>query len=101
MSAVDGQDHVVDDVAGQRFVVERPAGTAELIYRVSGHRLILVHTEVPEAFRGQGVADQLVRAAIERAVADGLTVVPACPYARTWLEHHREVAATVTIDWGT
>lgn len=24
---------------------------------------------------------------------------PDCPYARTWLERHPDVAARVTIDW--
>ena len=40
----------------------------------------------------------LVRAAVSRAVREGLTVVPLCPFARHWLERHPEVASTVTIE---
>ena len=37
--------------------------------------------------------------AIDRAVGEGLTVVPLCPFARLWLERHPDVAASATIDW--
>jgi predicted GNAT family acetyltransferase len=40
-----------------------------------------------------------VTAAIERAERDGLTIVPLCPFARSWLERHPDVAARVKIDW--
>jgi hypothetical protein len=38
-------------------------------------------------------------AALERAAAEGLTVVPRCPYARKWLQDHPDAAAGVTVDW--
>jgi len=53
---------------------------------------------VPDELEGRGVGGMLVRAAIARAVQDGLTVVPLCPFARRWLERHPEVASTVTIE---
>ena len=43
---------------------------------------------------------QLVQAAVDRAVREGLTIVPLCPFARTWLERHTNAAVTVTVDWG-
>jgi uncharacterized protein len=101
VSAGGGQDSIVDDARDHRFVLETDAGLAELVYRVNGNRLVVVHTEVPETLRGQGIAGRLVRAAVERAAAGGLVVVPLCPYARTWLKDHPEAAATVTVDWGT
>jgi uncharacterized protein len=54
---------------------------------------------VPDALEGRGIGAQLVRAAVSRAAAEGLTVVPICSYARAWLERHPDVAGTVTIDW--
>jgi len=69
------------------------------VYRRNGDRLILVHTGVPAELAGRGVGGQLVRAAVERAAAEGLTVVPWCPYARKWLEDHPDAAAAVTVDW--
>jgi uncharacterized protein len=91
--------HVTDNPDAGRFELAIDGQLAELVYRRRADRLILVHTEVPDALSGRGLAGQLVTAAVERAAADGLTVVPLCPFARTWLERHPDTAATVTIDW--
>ena len=92
---------VVDDAAESRFVVRQGGAEAELFYARQGDRLILVHTGVPEEWGGHGIGGRLVRAALARARADGLTVVPWCPYARHWLKEHPDEAAAVTIDWET
>jgi hypothetical protein len=74
---------------------------AELVYRVSGDRLFLLHTEVPESLGGRGIAGQLVRAALRRAEADHLTIVPWCPYARRWLKEHPDEAGGIRVDFTT
>ncbi len=88
---------IVDDADNRRFLLE-PVD-AQLDYHVDGNRLVLVSTWVPEAVRGRGIGGRLVHAAVERAAARGETVVPRCSFARSWLEDHPEVAATVAIDW--
>jgi predicted GNAT family acetyltransferase len=90
---------IVDDPDHHRFVTVQDGMEAELVYRARPDRLILVHTGVPDELGGRGLAGALVRAAVDRAAREGLTVVPWCPYARTWLERHPQVAETVTIDW--
>ena len=90
---------VVDDDANHRFLLEAEGNEAELIYRINGRRLVLVHTEVPEALGGRGIGGRLVTAAVERARRDELTLVPVCPYARHWLETHPDAAADLSIDW--
>jgi len=90
---------VLDDSEHNRFLFAQDGQEAELIYRVNGNRLILIHTEVPEFFRGQGIGARLVQAAVDRASKSGETVVPLCPYARKWLQDHTDVAASATIDW--
>ncbi len=92
---------VVDDTAASRFVIRKDGTEAELVYLVEGERMLLLHTEVPEEWGGQGIGGHLVRAALARAETDGLTVVPWCPFARRWLHDHGDEAATVTIDWET
>ena len=72
---------------------------AELTYHRNGNRFVLIHTGVPDEMGGRGIGGLLVRAALERAVAEGLTIVPSCPFAREWLEKHPEVAAGASIDW--
>jgi hypothetical protein len=92
---------VVDVPAEDRFVVRADGMEGELIYRVRGDHLFLIHTEVPEALGGRGIGGQLVRAAIRRARADHLTIVPWCPYARRWLKEHPDEAGGVNVDFRT
>ncbi|MDQ1439166.1 MAG: uncharacterized protein QOK43_2795 [Acidimicrobiaceae bacterium] len=92
---------VRNDPEELRFVVEVDGALAELVYELQPSRLVLVHTEVPDALAGRGIGGRLVRAAVERSAAEHLTVVPWCPFARRWLAEHPDVASTLTIDWGT
>ena len=101
MSSTDGPSTVRNDPAQSRLVSDEHGPEAELFYEVDGDRLLLLHTEVPELLRGQGVGAELVTAAVALALARDLTVVPWCPYARRWLRQHPDVADTVTIDWTT
>jgi predicted GNAT family acetyltransferase len=89
---------VVDNPAEARFEVTVDGHLAELVYRRNGTRLVLVHTAVPEALGGRGVGGLLVGAAVDAAEAGGLTLVPLCPFARSWLDRHPDVAARVSID---
>jgi predicted GNAT family acetyltransferase len=90
---------VVDNAGRSRFELHADGRLAELVYRLRGGRLVLVHTEVPPELEGQGIGGKLVTAAIDRAVRDGLTVVPSCPFAHGWLERHPEAASRATVDW--
>jgi predicted GNAT family acetyltransferase len=92
---------VTDNTTEHRFELSLDGNTAELDYRVNRRRLVLVHTEVPEPLEGQGIGGLLVRAAVARAARDGLTLVPVCPYARSWLEKHPDVVGDVAIAWPT
>jgi len=81
-----------------RFVVPLPegGGEAELIYaRPDRRTLDLQHTEVPEPGRGHGIAETLARAAIAYARAEGLEVIPTCPFVRRWLHKHPDEGAGV------
>jgi predicted GNAT family acetyltransferase len=93
-------DRVVEkDPAGGRLVVREAGEEAELTYRVRGGRLSIVHAGVPPALEGKGIGATLVRAALELARAEGLTVVPYCPFARRWLADHPDVSGSVPVDW--
>lgn len=49
------------------------------------------HTFVDESLRGQGVASQLVAAAVEEIKAQGKKVAATCSYAQGWLEKQVEI----------
>jgi uncharacterized protein len=57
-------------------------------YRLRGDRMEMVHTEVPPALNGRGIAARLVRAALDHARARGLKVVPLCSYVRAYMRRH-------------
>ncbi|HWD24580.1 MAG TPA: GNAT family N-acetyltransferase [Acidimicrobiales bacterium] len=99
MSDADGSGDVQDVPSERRFVIRQHGATAELVYGVAPGRLTLIHTGVPDELSGRGVGGRLVRAALERAVREGLTVVPQCSYVRQWMKGHADEASTVTVDW--
>ncbi|MEP6945032.1 MAG: GNAT family N-acetyltransferase [Acidobacteriota bacterium] len=63
----------------------------ELQYFVSSPGQITInHTEVDEKLRGQHVGDKLVAATVEYARANGLKIVPACPFAKKVIDRKPE-----------
>lgn len=64
---------------------------AEMTFTKVGQRqLIIDHTEVPDAFRGQGIGLRLVTRAVEDARAAGKTIIPLCPFAAAQFRRHPE-----------
>jgi uncharacterized protein len=100
MMHVSDAPQVTDNQANSRFELDAGGHVAELVYRRNGKRLVLIHTDVPAELEGHGIGGRLVVAAIDRAAREGLTIVPLCPFARSWLERHADQAAQVPIDWG-
>jgi|SRR5580704_6969558 hypothetical protein len=56
-------------------------GSGQRIYRISGNRMIITHTEVPDVFRGKGVCRTISCVRSEIARKEGLEVVAECDYA--------------------
>ncbi len=98
MDRVINSPQVTHDPDRSRFEYRAGGSVAEIVYRMHGERMVLLHTDVPGALEGHGVGGQLVRAAVGYAASRGLTVVPACPFARAWLDRHPDVAALAPID---
>lgn len=97
--AANDADDVIDSRQHGRFELTVDGRLSELRYQRGDGTLRLVHTEVPDALGGQGIGGRLVRAAVDAAARDGLTIVPRCPFARDWLERHPDEAARATIAW--
>lgn len=81
------------DIAGSRFEVRTTGADTPLIeYVRAGGRVTFIHTYVPPAQRGHGLAEQMVRAALTWARSEKLKVVPQCSYMARFIERHSEFA---------
>ena len=64
---------------------------AEITFPMTGKNVYCIdHTYVDDSLRGQGVAGQLMRAAVDQIHAAGGTVEATCSYAVDWLAKHPE-----------
>jgi uncharacterized protein len=73
------------------------AGFAEYVDRgVSSETRVLTHTEVDDAFEGQGIGSTLAREAIEQSLDDGRRLVVECEFIKSWVERHPEYAARIS-----
>lgn len=77
-------------VTNGRFEIERNGEIAYLEYALAGKVLELIHTEVPESMRGQGVASELAQSALEWARENGVRVDVICPLVREYIAKHPE-----------
>lgn len=69
-----------------------------LSYRLTGDRLVLIHTEIESPYEGNGIESVLVRHVLDEARAHQRSVVAYCPYVRGWLDNHTEYADLVVLD---
>jgi predicted GNAT family acetyltransferase len=69
-----------------------PIGKAEYV-PASGpdkRERIFYHTEVADAYAGKGLASVLAKHALDDTIAAGLTIIPVCPYIKSWIRRHTE-----------
>jgi predicted GNAT family acetyltransferase len=78
------------NAAAHRFEAEVEGLLAVADYQIRGEEMIFTHTFVPPELRGRGLAEKLVRAALEHARLERLRVVPACSYVGVFIERHAE-----------
>lgn len=60
-----------------------------------GSTVVFTHTEIDEAFGGQGLGGQLAKAALDDVRSRGLSVVPMCPFIADWIAKHPDYADLV------
>ena len=83
-------DTVRNNTALNRFELDLNGKTAAAYYTLSPGVITFTHTEVPQEMSGHGIGSQLVRSALESARAQGLKVVPKCPFVSAYMAKHPE-----------
>jgi uncharacterized protein len=71
-AVVDGKESVCD---------YGPAGDKTLVFS---------HTYVPPELRGRGIAEELVRQALDDVRQRGYKVIPSCWYVRVYIDRHSQ-----------
>ncbi|WP_371154778.1 GNAT family N-acetyltransferase [Jannaschia sp. 2305UL9-9] len=78
-----------DGENGGRWVTIVDGHEAEMTYsRLGASKLIVDHTGVPDALRGQGVGLRLAERMIADARAESLRVVALCPFVKAQARKH-------------
>ncbi|MFN8489655.1 MAG: GNAT family N-acetyltransferase [Caldilineaceae bacterium] len=78
------------NAVAERFEAKLDNQLAVLEYQRQDGTLFFTHTEVPPKFRGQGIADELAKQALDYARTHQLTVVPLCSFMATYIRRHPE-----------
>ena len=82
-------------VTAGRFELERDGQVATLEYTVVGHVLALLHSNIPEALRGGGIASTLAKTALDWARENHMKVDVVCPFVAAYLQTHPEYSDLV------
>lgn len=88
---------VTDDPDAGRFEARADGVLAGYTaYEVRDGAVVFTHTEVEDAFEGQGVGSTLVKAALDNVREfGGRGVRPLCPFVRSWIDRHPDYADLV------
>jgi uncharacterized protein len=81
---------IVHNAGASRFEARVQGQLCVLDYQRRDDVLVMPHTFVPPALQGRGIAEKLVRTALEWARVEGLKVVPRCSYVAAYMRRHRE-----------
>ena len=84
---------VIDNPAQHRFEIHVDGHTAFEDYALFDGGIAYLHTEVPPALAGRGIASFLIKYILDDAAAKGLKVKPVCPFVRAYIEKHPEYQA--------
>ena len=88
---------VKENVQQHRFELPIVDGAlAVAYYRVEDERVVLIHTEVPSEFSGQGIASQLARGMFELLRATGRKAILKCPFMSRFFAKHPEYTDIVS-----
>ena len=94
-----GNLKIENNEAAQRWEAHVDQQLAVAEYRLRGNAMFFIHTEVPPALEGQGIASQLVRTALEDARTRHLAVIPFCPFVAGYIQRHPDYKAIVHSDY--
>ncbi|KQY78964.1 acetyltransferase [Ensifer sp. Root142] len=84
---------ITDNVAASRFELAVGDELAVAYYRNEDGRVVLTHTEVPQALSGQGIGTRLARGVFETLRHRQDRIIAKCPFMAAFAVKHPEYSA--------
>jgi predicted GNAT family acetyltransferase len=90
---------VTDNPEAQQFEVHVDGALAGIAaYRRKPGLIAFIHTEINPEFGGQGLGGKLIAEALDAVAAEGLKVLPFCPFANKYIAEHEQYLPLVPVD---
>ncbi len=81
-----------------RYVIRHAGAEAELTYSITSPTLVIAdHTGVPDSFRGTGAGLALVTRLVADARAEGVKIMPLCPFVNAQRKKHPDWADAFSV----
>lgn len=81
---------VVNNKTNLQFELMVDSQKAVLQYRLKDKTIYYMHTGVPKAIEGQGIATKLAKFGLEYAKKNGFKIVVYCPFVVQYVKQHPE-----------
>ena len=80
---------VINNETEQRYELHVDGALAGFArYRLRPDAVVFTHTEIFDAYEGQGLGGKLARAALDDVRSRGARVRPQCPFIAAWIDRH-------------
>jgi predicted GNAT family acetyltransferase len=86
---------VEHDAERKRYVIEVDGKPVGFTAYELGEEIAFTETEIDPRFEGRGLGSRLVGEALDDVRRRGRTVLPVCPFVRSFIASHREYADLV------
>jgi len=80
--------NVINNLDRQRFEIDVDGEFAFIEYRINDGTIYLMHTFVPDALRGQGLAQKLAEFALDTICTEKLPLKIYCPFVTKYIQEH-------------
>lgn len=84
------ENKIIVNEANSQFEMQTPEGLALIAYELDANTMSILHTEVPEAMEGQGIASDLAKFALDYARENDMRVKNYCRFVQVFLRRNPE-----------
>ena len=83
----------IDDIKNGAFqLLDNDTKAGEMTYVWAGeNKIIIDHTEVNEAYAGQGIGKKVLAEIVDWARKEAIKIIPLCPFAKDNREKNTEI----------